>query len=82
MQSVHLNPDWKEKFKRDYQELIVQKCSQETREAIGSNQDIQVTRLLRFFKINFKLYCFRVGNHAENCSYDVKLLLYLLMLYY
>ena len=40
--TVHLNPDWKEEFKRDYQELIVQKCSQETREAIGSNQDIQV----------------------------------------
>ena len=39
--TVHLNPNWLSEFKRDFKEVIVEKCSKTTREAIENNEDIK-----------------------------------------
>ena len=40
--TIHTNPQWIDTFKREFNELIVSKCSQDTREAFENNTDLKV----------------------------------------
>ena len=40
--TVHTNPRWMDEFKRDFVELIVDKCSMVTRDAFEKNDDVKV----------------------------------------
>ena len=40
--SVHLNPNWKDNFKKHFLTIIVENCSTVTREAIANDEDIKV----------------------------------------
>ena len=38
--TVHTNPNWMDDFKKKFPDLIVQKCSELTRDAFERNSDI------------------------------------------
>ena len=44
---MHLNPAWKDDFKRHFQDIIIQKCSYVTREAIDNDEKIEDARKLK-----------------------------------
>ena len=44
-QSLHLYPEWKEDFRRNFSKIVVEKCSQSTKEAFANNEDIKVLEI-------------------------------------
>ena len=55
--TVHLNPSWKDDFKKNYKVLVEEKCSNVTRDAIDQNEDIQVS--LSFVLADPIKFCFQ-----------------------
>ena len=41
--TVHNNPRWKEELRRNFHELIIEKCSKLTIDAVKGNETIKVT---------------------------------------
>ena len=44
--TVHTNPNWMDDFKKKFPDLIVQKCSELTRDAFERNSDIKVIYMM------------------------------------
>ena len=41
--TVHTNPDWLDKMRQNFFQLVVEKCSEDAREAVLNNADITVS---------------------------------------
>ena len=41
-QTPNTNPEWMVELKRDFHSIIIEKCSEQTRNAIANNDDIKV----------------------------------------
>ena len=56
--TVHTNPNWMDDFKKKFQDLIVQKCSELTRDAFERNSDIKVIHMMCYSET--AIYNFRM----------------------